>query len=120
MSEFVLTRTSVQCRSQNQRLFRKHKNFRNIITAFKAEYGKERFESNYQELTRDPKIKFKTELESLMENMCKKTAEMGIQTDEPLMPQPLRRQSAFMETQCTWPLHSWNSMPNVMVFPFFS
>lgn len=48
MSEFVGTRTSVQCRSQNQRLFRKFKNLRSIISIFKSEYGKERFEREYK------------------------------------------------------------------------
>ena len=62
MSEFVNTRTSVQCRSQNQRLFRKFKNFRNIVAVFKAEYGRERFEVDYEEATKLPGIKFKTEL----------------------------------------------------------
>lgn len=35
MSVFIGTRSSVQCRSQNQRLFRKYKNIRNIVNSFK-------------------------------------------------------------------------------------
>jgi|JI9StandDraft_2_1071091.scaffolds.fasta_scaffold1541313_1 hypothetical protein len=67
MSDFIETRTSVQCRSQNQRLFRKFKNFRTIISAFKEEYGKDKFEADFKEICKHPGLKFRTELEKLSE-----------------------------------------------------
>ena len=44
MSRFIGTRTSTQCRSQNQKLIKKHKNIKRIIIAYEAEIGKSEFE----------------------------------------------------------------------------
>ena len=82
MSEFIGSRTAVQCRSQNQRLFRKFKNFRNIISTFKAEYGRQRFDKEYREISNTSGIKFRTELENLIENQSKKTVSVETQTEQ--------------------------------------
>ena len=119
MSDFIGTRTSVQCRSQNQRLFRKFKNFRNIVSTFKADYGREKFDRDYRSICETPGIKFKTELENLLGNQVKMTAEKSIQTDEPIVPQTMRRPSLQFESPFSWS-NPWNYTPNVMIVPYFS
>lgn len=45
------TRSPIQCRSQCQKLLRKHKTFYNVIQSFKMEYGVHKFEEEYQILS---------------------------------------------------------------------
>jgi hypothetical protein len=44
MARFIGTRTSTQCRSQNQKLIKKHKNIKKILKAYEAEIGKSEFQ----------------------------------------------------------------------------
>lgn len=83
MALFIGSRTSVQCRSQNQRLFRKYKNIRNIVASFKEEYGRDKFEEDYSLICDHNAIKFRTEYEKYLENQVKKVAEAATQTERP-------------------------------------
>jgi hypothetical protein len=88
MSLFVKTRNPSQCRSQNQKVYRRFKTTRKIVSAFKQEYGAEKFELTFKELTKDPSIKFHTYSDK---NACvnttkslesnKGTTEAAIQTE---------------------------------------
>jgi hypothetical protein len=80
MAVFIGSRSSVQCRSQNQRLFRKYKNIRNIVNSFKEEYGRDRFDEQYDQITANPAIKFKTEYENYLEQQNKKVCDVSTQT----------------------------------------
>lgn len=82
MSDFIETRTSVQCRSQNQRLFRKFKNFRMIVSAFKEDYGRERFDADFKLVSYLPGLKFKTDFERMVERNEKATVSQYTQTEE--------------------------------------
>lgn len=42
-------------------MFRKYKNMKNILLAFKEEYGTKRFEEDYNRIKNEPFIRFKTE-----------------------------------------------------------
>ena len=81
MSEFVGTRSPVQCRSQNQRLFRKFKNMRTIIAAFQKDYGKARFEHEYKVVSQEAGIRFRT---GLSEEKKEEGVEQATQT-EPML-----------------------------------
>lgn len=43
MSNFVVTRNPTQCRSQNQKMFRRYKTLHKIVMEFKKEFGDENF-----------------------------------------------------------------------------
>ena len=121
MSDFIETRTSVQCRSQNQRLFRKFKNFRTIISAFKEEYGKERFEADFKEISKLPGIKFKTELEKIAERQDRETTDQATQTEEIRVPSGLHRPEPHYvrEGPMPWRPSCWNVLPNMMLMPYY-
>ena len=65
MSIFVASRSPIQCRSQCQKLLRKHKTFFNVIQHFKNEYGQQRFDEEYERHSQNPLIRFKGSLEML-------------------------------------------------------
>jgi hypothetical protein len=65
MSIFIATRGPIQCRSQCQKLLRKHKTFYNIIQSFKEEYGSHRFDVEFGEHSQNPLIRFKGTLEMI-------------------------------------------------------
>jgi hypothetical protein len=44
MSNFIVTRTPSQCRSQNQKMYKRYKTINRIVNAFKQEIGKNTFE----------------------------------------------------------------------------
>ena len=50
MSEFVDTRTSLQCRSHHQKFLEKLGDIKTIITNFKKFISKEDFRAKYQEI----------------------------------------------------------------------
>ena len=43
MSRFIATRNSSQCRSQNQKLIKKHKNLKRVLSAYEKQIGKSEF-----------------------------------------------------------------------------
>lgn len=70
-------------------------------------------------ISENPGIKFKTELENLIGIQCKVTAEKAIQTEEPIVPQTIKRQSVSFEAPYGWS-NPWTYAPNVMILPYFS
>ena len=50
MSEFVGTRTSLQCRSHHQKFLEKLGDIKTIVTNFKKFISKEDFRARYQEI----------------------------------------------------------------------
>ena len=59
MAVFISSRTSTQCRSQNQKLIKKHKNVKRILKAYELEVGTEFFEEACSRYALDPKVKYK-------------------------------------------------------------
>lgn len=48
MSQFIKTRNPSQCRSQNQKVYRRFKTTKKVVAAFKGEYGANRFNEAIQ------------------------------------------------------------------------
>jgi len=44
MARFIGTRNSTQCRSQNQKFIKKHKNIKRVLKAYEVEIGKSEFQ----------------------------------------------------------------------------
>ena len=61
MSNFIQTRNPSQCRSQNQKMYKRYKTVNRIVSEFKKEIGEENFETAYNELRLQQNIKFYTE-----------------------------------------------------------
>jgi hypothetical protein len=121
MAVFIASRTSVQCRSQNQRLFRKYKNIRNIVASFKEEYGRDRFELDYRAACDFPAIKFRTEYEKYLEGQVKKLAETATQTDPPSVVAPLELETHLPLPWLPDSLSNSNPFyPNWLIIPFYS
>ena len=88
MSNFIGTRNPSQCRSQNQKMYKRFKTVNRIVTEFKKEIGEENFETQYRELSEEPSIKFYTETEikvitvkSEISEIIKKVENVGVQTE---------------------------------------
>lgn len=62
MALFIRTRTPAQCRSQNQKIYKRFKTISRIVAEFKKEFGESHFQEAYSRLSSDPTIKFMTEL----------------------------------------------------------
>ena len=60
MSNFIETRNPSQCRSQNQKMYKRFKTVNKIVAEFKKEIGEEKFDEEYQKLIVEPSIKFYT------------------------------------------------------------
>ena len=90
MSHFVASRSPAQCRSQNQKMYKRFKTITRIVNELKKETGEENFSEAYQRLCKDPLIKFVTEMEikslpSREETKEEKKAsvEVAVQTEAP-------------------------------------
>ncbi len=83
MSHFIGSRSPAQCRSQNQKVYKRFRTLTRIVAEFKKEIGEQPFREAYAQLAQDPKIRFITEAEiktvSLQEEG--KTASRPPQTD---------------------------------------
>lgn len=62
MAFFIRTRTPAQCRSQNQKIYKRFRTISRIVAEFKKEFGESQFQEAYSRLSSDPTIKFMTEL----------------------------------------------------------
>ena len=58
MARFVTTRNSIQCRSQNQKLIKKHKSVNKILKAFAEKVGPELFAKQCLSFCRHPEVKY--------------------------------------------------------------
>lgn len=77
MSQFILTRSPSQCRSQNQKMYRRFKTINKIVALFKAELGPAAFDTAYADLSSDPLIRFVTEGESKSSSGTGDSQEVG-------------------------------------------
>lgn len=58
MARFVNTRNSIQCRSQNQKLIKKHKSVNKVLKAFAEKVGPELFAKQCFSFCRHPEVKY--------------------------------------------------------------
>jgi hypothetical protein len=61
MSNFVGTRSPAQCRSQNQKVYRRFKTINKIVAVFRQEVGAAKYDQAFSALKNDPSIRFATE-----------------------------------------------------------
>ncbi len=58
MSNFVGTRSPAQCRSQNQKVYRRFKTVNKIVAVFRQEVGAAKYDQAFITLRNDPAIRF--------------------------------------------------------------
>lgn len=58
MSNFVGTRSPAQCRSQNQKVYRRFKTVNKIVAVFRQEVGAAKYDQAFITLRNDPLIRF--------------------------------------------------------------
>jgi hypothetical protein len=61
MSNFIGTRSPAQCRSQNQKVYRRFKTINKIVAVFRQEVGGAKYDQAYSTLKNNPSIRFATE-----------------------------------------------------------
>jgi hypothetical protein len=100
MSTFVRTRSPIQCRSQCQKLLRKHKTFYNVIVSFRNELPANRYEKQYAELSHDPLIRFKGSFEmAASEEQRHRAREVACQTDRSYLLKKFRKRPVRVKVE---------------------
>ena len=86
MSNFVGTRSPAQCRSQNQKVYRRFRTVNKIVAVFKQEVGAAKYDQAFSTLRNDPLIRFATDegkqCSSSDSEPSRCTADSFAQTDE--------------------------------------
>lgn len=86
MSNFVGSRSPAQCRSQNQKVYRRFKTINKIVAVFRQEVGAAKYDEAFATFKNDPSIRFATEEAKQSSNSdsehSRGTSEGSAQTDE--------------------------------------